>query len=147
MTNIGDEVRVKFDLQVEDGFPPICAETLIGVLERPNVVRIDNTPFFVEGVALGDIVLCSGTAPEFNYENLQKTSGNKAIAIIFIQSCEEEIYQSLRSRGCYCEFGEFPEFDMLAACVPVDVDYNPIRAKLLEYQKAGKLSLAELCIV
>jgi hypothetical protein len=147
MTVSKNEVRVRFELEVDDGFPPITSEVLIGVLEGPNTVRIDNTPFFVEGVALGDIVLCVGSPPDLRYRSLQKANSNKALSILFIDdTCEENVYQYLRKKGCYCEFGEFPEYDMLAVCVFKEIDYTDIKTTLLEAQESGQISLAELCI-
>jgi hypothetical protein len=50
-------VKVVFELQVDgDGWPPAGSERLWAVLVGPGVVRIDNTPFFVPGLASGDLV-------------------------------------------------------------------------------------------
>jgi hypothetical protein len=148
MTVSENEVRVRFALKVDDGFPPITSEVLIGGVEGPNLFRIDNTPFFVEGVALGDVVLCGGSPPDLQYRRLQKANNNKALSILFIDiTYEEELYQYLKEKGCYCEFGEFPEYDMLAVCVFKHIDYNNIKPFLLEAQEAGRISLAELCIL
>jgi hypothetical protein len=53
----GQSVKVIFELpQDEDGWPPAGSEGLWAVPVTPDVVRLDNTPFFVRGVATGDLI-------------------------------------------------------------------------------------------
>lgn len=146
MTSEG--LRVRFNLEVdEDGFPPIGSESLHGAWEAGGFVRLDNTPFFVEGVALGDIVECSGQPPTVDFVRLHTASGNKSLAIIFLRpDAAEPLYQHLKALGCYCEYGEFPGFDMLAASVPEAVAYAPIRAELERLEGLEEISFSELCI-
>ncbi|MDP9421353.1 MAG: DUF4265 domain-containing protein [Pseudomonadota bacterium] len=147
MDNRGLEVRVKFELDVVEGFPPIGAEILIGAMEDSGLVRVDNTPFFVEGVAIGDMIKCAGRPPELDFVELIEPSGNKSVSIIFIDSGYENIlYNQLKGKGCYCEFGEFPEFNMLAISIDSKIAYRPIRELLDEAESAGRISFAELCI-
>lgn len=142
-----NEVRVKFDLDVDDGFPPITAEFLIGRLESIDSVRLDNTPFFAMGIALGDIVKCTGLSPNLTFASIVIESGHKAISVIFIDnSCQEELFKSLRALGCYVEFGEFPDYDMLAAAIPPDINYSTIKQALDALENEGKISFAELCL-
>ncbi|MEV0582730.1 DUF4265 domain-containing protein [Nonomuraea sp. NPDC050310] len=50
-------VRVVFELeQDEDGWPPAGSERLWAIPVAPGRVRLDNIPFFVRGVACGDVV-------------------------------------------------------------------------------------------
>jgi hypothetical protein len=92
MTETGEpssekQVKVKFDLEIiEEGYPPISAEYLNGLLQNDGVVRLENTPFFVEGVALGDLVSCTGRPPNLVFDFVLKESDNKSISIIFIET-------------------------------------------------------------
>lgn len=141
------EVRVKFDLEVDDGFPPVTAEFLIGKLESIDSVRLDNTPFFAVGVALGDVVKCTGSPPNLTFASIAAESGHKAISVIFIDnSCQDELFQFLKGLGCYVEFGEFPEYDMLAAAIPPDVAYDNIRKELDTLENEDRISFSELCL-
>jgi len=141
------EVRVRFDLEVDDGFPPISAEVLIGKLESIGHVRLDNTPFFATGVAFGDIVRCIGCPPNLIFASIAFESGYRAISVIFIDnSYQEELFQSLKVLGCYVEFGEFPEYDMIAVAIPPDLNYDEIKQKLDKLETEGKISFAELCL-
>ncbi|MFF2217558.1 DUF4265 domain-containing protein [Streptomyces antibioticus] len=58
MTNISDDhVKVHFRVEIdEDGWPPTSVETLWVVDLGDGTARLDNTPWFVRGVASGDII-------------------------------------------------------------------------------------------
>lgn len=145
---MSDEVRVRFDLEVdEEGFPPISAEFLIGKLKSENTAVLDNTPFFVLGVALGDTVRCTGSPPDMKFEALVEESGYKAISVIFVDnSYDDELYQLLKAAGCYVEYGEFPEYNMIAAAIPPKANYDGVRDLLEAAENDGKISFAELCV-
>ncbi|MEZ5347361.1 MAG: DUF4265 domain-containing protein [Pyrinomonadaceae bacterium] len=143
-------VKVRFELEIlEDGFPPVGVETLNGQLIDNDLVKLDNTPFFATGVAVGDLLNCSKTKIEsiYQFETLVSSSGYKSISIIFVDdSCKESIYQHLKACGCYCEYGEFDGFNMLAVSAGKDLDYNGILSYLNEYEDSGRISYAELCV-
>jgi hypothetical protein len=144
------QVKVDFILDMEDeDFPPISVETLNGCLLKDGLIKIDNTPFFVESVAVGDKAKCTQELGKKNYQFLTvvEESGNKAISIIFIDdSFKESIYQYLKKAGCYCEYGEFKGFNMLAVEISSELNYEQIEAYLLDKEERGVLSYAELCI-
>ncbi|MFE7510299.1 DUF4265 domain-containing protein [Streptomyces sp. NPDC057540] len=58
MTSISDNhVKVHFRMDMdEDGWPPAGVESLWAVDLGDGTVRLDNTPWFVRGVAGGDII-------------------------------------------------------------------------------------------
>lgn len=52
-----EHVRVRFALAVdEDGWPPVSSEGLWAVPLGGHAYRIDNTPWFVRGLAADDVV-------------------------------------------------------------------------------------------
>jgi hypothetical protein len=52
-----DHVKVHFQLEVdENGWPPASVESLWTVDLGDGTVRLDNTPWFVRGVASDDIL-------------------------------------------------------------------------------------------
>ncbi len=143
-------IKVNFELEIiEDGFPPIAIETLNARLRDDGKIELDNTPFFAECVAVGDIISCSKDEHDHNYifENVITPSGNKSISIIFIHDeCKNKIYEYLKEKDCYCEYGEFDGFNMLAVSVDSSNEYNEITAYLDAEESLGKISYAELCI-
>ena len=55
--NSENHVKVPFRLEVdEDGRPPASVESLWATDLGDGTVRLDNTPWFVRGVASGDII-------------------------------------------------------------------------------------------
>ncbi|MER5691178.1 DUF4265 domain-containing protein [Streptomyces mirabilis] len=57
MTNPdGPYVKVHFRLEIEDDWPPASVESLWAVDQGDGTVRLDNIPWFVRGIACGDIV-------------------------------------------------------------------------------------------
>ncbi|MEZ0580620.1 DUF4265 domain-containing protein [Nocardioides sp. MH1] len=54
---MSDLVKIRFDLDQDDsGWPPAESEGLWAATVEPNTFRIDNTPWFVRGVAADDLV-------------------------------------------------------------------------------------------
>jgi len=142
------ELKVHFRLDVDDGFPPIRVESLNAQEEPNGLARLDNTPFFAEGVALGDVVACTrGDAGQLEFAEVKSRSGNRALSVIFLRAdAIEHVYQYLKSEGCYCEHGEFGALEMLAICVGKSVNYDRIVAYLSDNELRGVLSFAELCV-
>lgn len=145
-----NQVKVDFTLTiVEEGFPPIGVETLNGELQDNGMIRLDNTPFFAEEVALGDMLRCKKLANKKRYlfEEVVEESGSKALSIIFLNDdCKEDVYQFLKKKGCYCEYGEFKAFNMLAVEILEKIEYEEVESFLEEQELKGVLSFAELCI-
>ena len=105
------QIKVNFELEiVEAGFPPISHETLNGILLPNGLVKIDNTPFFVEDIAVGYVVECGTDGIDSNHSflNVVEKSDHKALSIIFIDSSiEEEIYQFLKKLVVIVSAGNF----------------------------------------
>jgi hypothetical protein len=144
--------KVIFDLEVdEDGFPPISGETL-NVIVEPNGLVLDNTPFFVTEIALGDRVEADpipGVPGKYTFVRVLEQSGYKAISIIFLsEDVKQPLLDDLRALGCYCEYGEFNggAMQMLAVAVPAACDYDQLAARLAAMEAADELSYAELAL-
>jgi Domain of unknown function (DUF4265) len=142
-------VRVHFDLDVDDGFPPISAEIMNGKIISEGIIEIDNTPFFVQGIAAGDRVSCQpfGDDRNFRFVSLLEASGSAAISVIFVRpECADSIYSDIREWGLYCEYGEFPEYNMLAISIDGAEKFRELVDYLQDKEDAGDISYAELCL-
>lgn len=141
--------RIRFDLEVDDGFPPISSEFLHGKIISDGAIQVDNTPFFVEGIAVGDIVNCRVSANQntFEFEHVVKHSGNKSISVIFIDGAAEPIVrEEMKKMKLYYEYAKFPEYDMMAISVENEADFDRLTEFLSDFQRHGKISYAELCV-
>lgn len=142
-------VKVDFTLDIEDGYPPVGVETLNGIIQSNGLIKIDNAPFFAEEIAVGDEVRCGKYPDKKNYqfEKVVEVGGNKTVSVIFINdACKEGVYQYFRKIGCYCEYGEFVDFNMLAVDIDEKVDYQKVKEYLSCMESKGFLSYAELCV-
>jgi hypothetical protein len=144
-------VKIVFPLEVDDdGFPPIGAETLNARVSETEGFVIENTPFFVTDVALGDRVdgqAIPGAGHKYSFTRVLESSSAKALSIIFLeQSIKENTYQELKGKGCYCEYGRFGELEMLAVSVPESCDYSRVFEYLSECEERDLLSFAELAV-
>lgn len=144
------DIKVRFELEIlEDDFPPVGVETLNARFIDNNKVELENTPFFADSVAVGDIISCRKTEHShiFQYESVVTPSGHKSISIIFIDDdCKEEVYHHFKGYDCYCEYGEFDGYNMLAVSIDKELGYSKVAAYLDEKAESGKISYAELCI-
>jgi len=148
---IDEHVKIVFPLDVdEDGFPPIGSEALNAQRGTLGFI-LENTPFFVTGIALGDIVEAKPT-PSGKYDFVQviQASTNKALSIIFIDTtAKDAVCEELRRRGCFCEWGEFGKdgsLQILAVSVPDSCPYESVVAYLDRLEQDDRLSYAELAV-
>ena len=52
-----NHVKLRYELPSnDDGWPPVTSEDVWAVRIAPDIVRIDSVPWFIEDLALDDIV-------------------------------------------------------------------------------------------
>ncbi|MGW0185782.1 DUF4265 domain-containing protein [Streptomyces sp. NPDC003362] len=138
MTNISDaHVKVHFRMEVdEDGWPPASVESLWALDLGDGTVRLDNTPWFVRGVASGDVVRV-----EVDDEGLRwagetvQASENCTIRLIVLKdggsaAARQTVLETFHRLGTTGEGIE--QFRMVALDIPPEADIQRIR-KLLEH--------------
>ncbi|WP_405721871.1 DUF4265 domain-containing protein [Streptomyces sp. NBC_01537] len=141
MTNISlDHVKVHFRMDVdEDGWPPASVESLWAVDLGDGTVQLDNTPWFVRGVACEDVIrvevdeagVCWGG-------ETVRASGNCTIRLIVLKdggsaAARQSVLEVFHRLGTTGEGIE--RYRMIALDVPPDADLPRIR-KLLEHGAA-----------
>ncbi|MBE7699967.1 DUF4265 domain-containing protein [Oerskovia sp. Sa1BUA8] len=138
--------RVVFDLQER-----IACSTGIGVerlwAEKSGrlEMRVLNVPFYVRGIAFGDVVRVrpDHERREFVFEELLAESGNSTMRIILRGAQPEgEVGAMLRAADCGWEVGPQGIF-LWAIDVPAHVNYASVRADLLKMADAGTINLEE----
>ncbi|WEH34203.1 DUF4265 domain-containing protein [Streptomyces sp. AM 4-1-1] len=141
MTDISDDhVKVHFRMEVdEDGWPPASIESLWAVKLGNGTVRLDNTPWFVRGVASGDIIRVEVEDDGALYarETIQP-SQNCTIRLIVLKdegsaAARQTVLETFHRLGTTGEGIE--RFRMVALDVPPEADLPKIR-KLLEHGAA-----------
>ncbi|MFD9573193.1 DUF4265 domain-containing protein [Streptomyces sp. NPDC059982] len=138
MTNINDDhVKVHFRMDIgEYGWPPASVESLWAVELGDGTVRLDNTPWFVRGVASGDIIQVEldGEGVRWAGETV-RASENCTIRLIVLKDGGSaaarqsalEIFHKLGTTGEGIE-----RYGMVALDIPPEADLPRIQ-KLLEH--------------
>ncbi len=138
--------KVAFDLeQVADNWPPFSVERLwarkTGVVGELELV---NTPFFVRGVAFGDVVRVhpDHDRREMVFDEVTARSGNSTVRIVLNdEDCRDALLELFERAGCTWEFsGAGPH---LTVNIPASVDYRELRRKLVELKTSGVIGVEE----
>ncbi len=109
--------------------------------------RIDSIPFYVPGLASGDIVFAEFDDDEaaLTYRETVRPSGNSTIQVMVMGLGKnvEEVREIFREMGCGSE-GTGSNYFVME--VPADMDYGPVKLKLELLLDKGILDYAEACL-
>lgn len=141
MTNISeDHVKVHFRLDTdEDGWPPVGVESLWAVDLGDGTVRLDNTPWFVRGVASDDVVRVEVDEDGQRWASeTVRASENCTIRLIVMKdggttAARQSVLEMFHRLGTTGEGIE--QYRMVALDVPPGADLPKIR-ELLEHGAA-----------
>lgn len=116
------------------------------VIKKDGFYEIDNIPFYVEGLALGDVVAAQPDASGVLwFSELIKPSGHSTIQLWFSQDTEvEPVRGALRQMGCASEVSDLPR--LVAVDVPPEVPYERVKAFLDQGEHAGRFEYQEACL-
>jgi hypothetical protein len=116
------------------------------VKELEEGYEIDNIPFYVKELALGDVVAARPDASGVLwYSELIQPGGHSTIHLWF--SREEDVEperETLRQMGCASEVSDLPR--LVAVDVPPDAPYEKVRAFLEQGEAAGRFEYQEACL-
>lgn len=128
----------KIALLTESG-SPTKEESVWAVDLGGSLFRIDNSPWFANGCALGDVIRCvdrDGQVPLC--QEVVTRSGNLAIRV-YVPSgpkrseIKEALFDLFRKTGCKFE-SMAAEKGLIAATIPKDVEPEIVLAPLRDYQ-------------
>ncbi len=139
----GEHVRVRFELRRDEhGWPPAASETLWAV---PTGIaghyRIDNIPFFVVGVSLGDVVLAAAGERMLEFVRVVEKSGHRSVGLRYrSDQVRSNVRTVLTGFGCRVESGDSPT--VLAVDIPPTVSQE-VTEYLAGLEELGELSYYE----
>ena len=143
-------VKVKFELEIESDFPPVGSETLNAIKLDDGNFKIDNTPFFAECVAYGDVVSAKNIGSElYLFDKLVSLSSSQSISIIILNDdIIPKIKGFFESMSLYVEYGEFRNghLKMFAVCIEKPETFNEVRSYLHTMEENEDISFAELSL-
>ncbi|KFA94690.1 DUF4265 domain-containing protein [Archangium violaceum] len=138
-------VKVLFKLEREDeDYPPVDYERLWARPLEDGLFELDNIPFFVRGISVGDVVAARPGEGEVVFSELVRESGNSTLrVIVFDETHVEKVRRQFQELGCSTELNVSK---MLGVDVPPQVDLQAVRTWLMEMQSAGALEFEDACL-
>ncbi|MBD8513368.1 DUF4265 domain-containing protein [Photobacterium sp. GJ3] len=107
--------------------------------------KLDNIPFYVKGVSLGDVVSAEEVDGCLYMKELLEPSGHSTVRIWFASDQEvQSVRETLESMGCSSEVSDQPR--LIAVDIPPTISYDEIRAYLDEGESNGKWDYEEACL-
>jgi Domain of unknown function (DUF4265) len=127
-------VKVLFHLEKdEDDYPPDDWESLWAQEIGGGSYKIDNIPFFVRGISVGDIVSVKKKEEDFVFNVIEEYSSNSVIRVmLFVPTKLDEL--KLKMSGFGCEF----ESSHIKGLISFDVPPTASFSDIVEYLQFGE---------
>ena len=139
-----DRQKVFFVHKISEG--EFETESLWCIKSDDNYI-LDNIPFVVKRVSLGDIIKAVYDPEDkvYYFDDFVKVSGNSTIRIYLddLKHCEKT-REKLRNFGCESEF--FLARKILAVNIPKEINYIPVKEYLDNGENSGLWSYEESCL-
>jgi len=126
----------------DDGYPPDDSETLWVEKVGECRYRIDNVPFYVEGISPDDIVEGEFLDGILMFKALLKKSSTSVIRLVFFEKDESpRVLAKLVEAKCRWEGSHLPS--LFSVEVPASSDYEGIKDLLARESAKGVLDYEE----
>jgi hypothetical protein len=133
-TESDQHVKILFSLeQDDDGYPPVSAETLWAIKVGEGLFRIDNIPFFVTDIAVGDVVSAEKDEGMLCYKEVVQTSGHSTYRVVVYN--HDEVSEV---RGIFKQLGCSTEQSHLRGLIAIDVPASVPRDELKRVLDSGR---------
>ncbi len=139
-----DHVKIRFE--VEAASPGSVEVESLWAQPSDDGYKIDNVPFYVREIALGDVVSVSTESDgTLRFTALVRPSGHSTVRLWFQDPSDvQAIRNELRTYGCESELSELPR--LVAVDIPPSVPYAKVRARLEEGEASGVFEYQEACL-
>jgi hypothetical protein len=129
--------KIAFYLEQDDeGYPPCNVETLWVTEIEPGLYRIDNIPFYVQGISFKDIVSVEEVEDEIYFKQLVTPSGHSVLhVVVFDESKIDVLLKTLKHMSCDIEQSNIPI--LFSVDIPESIDIQPIIDFLQQGQDSG----------
>ena len=148
-----DRAEIVFPM-VKDvrGWPPVRAEHVWAERCGEDLFRVENAPFFVRDLAVGDLVRAVPSALETGPVFVERVawSGNCTIRVMPLRNGELAdddvglVVDAFKALGIQSETaGVYP---IVSLCVPMDADLAAVKALIEQGQRDGRWEWEEGCV-
>lgn len=145
-SNIGKLVKIYFDLEPsEDEFPPAKTEFLWCIPTKRGTYIVDNIPFFVRNISLGDEVSAQKSGRGLHFLGLVHESRNSTVRVL-LKKIERiaNIRENLDRFGCGTELMD--ELGLLAVSMSPDSKIADSLSYLDEEATKGNVGIEESAV-
>ncbi|MEU9029064.1 DUF4265 domain-containing protein [Streptomyces sp. NPDC048383] len=131
---VAKHVKVHFRLEVKGDWPPASVESLWAIDRRDGTVQLDNTPWFVRGVATGDILSAHADEDGLRWAGkVLQPSQNCTIRLIVLRdngsgAARQSVLHTFAELGVGGE--GIDRFGMVALDVPPEADLAKVQRLL-----------------
>src|SRR4051812_4703616 len=103
-----DLVKIFFPLERDDdGYPPTDVEALWSIPLGDGTFQIDNLPFYVRNLSLGDVVEVSIRNNRYEFDSIKRRSHNSIVRVSpKVGSSKQLILDDLERLGGQFEVGD-----------------------------------------
>ena len=138
-----DHKKVRFTYENADGGTEVES---MWAIEREDGYEIDNIPFHVTSLAVGDLVAARRDEDGLLwFTQMTKPSGHSTIQILFARKEDVPSFRThLDQMGCSSEKSDIPE--LIAVDIPPSVKYEKIKTLLDEGEREGRFEYQEACL-
>lgn len=139
-------VKVHFNLeQDEDGYPPTNSEFLWCIPTEHGTYVVDNIPFFVRDISLGDEVAAEKKGKTRQFSQLIKRSPNTTVRVLIKRT---EVLPAIRERleALRCGTELMQDLMLLAVTIPPESPVVETLSFLDEQAEQGNIGIEESAV-
>ena len=138
---------MEFRLEVIDDWPPVSAESLWVEPIGDGKFRIDNSPFFVRNIAVGDLVEGAEVLDEpVKFVGKISSGGHSTVWVITLNDkIGESLKGGIRELGCHVEGSPWPS--LISIDVPSGSHLGELHRLLREVASTGQIEFVDACVV
>jgi len=140
------EERVKVNFPLEGNYiEELYKNEIVWARPRGNFYEIDNIPFYIRGIALGDTISITKKDSINYFKQLEVESGNSTIRVLFYKlEFINVVIKHLEDNGCSWEGSNVK--NLYAVNVPLKVNYAALADYLAGFVNQNILECEEGCI-
>lgn len=142
----GRTVKVCFQLSPDrSGYPPTTSEFLWCIPTERGTHIVDNIPFFVRDVSLGDEISTEKVGEVLHFSRILKQSRNSTVRVFLKKTNQTEaVRNKLDKFGCGSELME--ELSLLAVTMPPDSRFVEALSFLDDEAKKDNIGIEESAV-
>ena len=145
MSDVNKRAKIGFKLvRDSDDYPPADWEHLWAI-QQGSWYEIDNIPFFVKGVSVGDVVSVHQKNGELVFDEIIKFGGHSTIRVVMFNAASGySLRCKLENLGCATEGSHLP--NLFSVDVPPEVNYSEVIDLLIEATEKEDIDYEEASI-